>query len=47
MKKLQKKVVVTMAKASKKVAKMTANSACVCWMYQPQMPDAVKKLRKF
>lgn len=30
-----------------KVAKMDANTACPCITYQPKMPDAVKKLRKF
>jgi len=29
------------------VAKMEANSACPYISYQPQKPEAVKKLRKF
>ena len=33
--------------ATKKMADFTANVTCVYWMYQPQKPDAVKKLRKF
>ena len=29
-----------------KVAKMDANTACPCISYQPELPKAVKKLRK-
>ena len=36
-----------LAAATKKMADFTANVTCVDWMYQPQKPDAVKKLRKF
>lgn len=37
-------------KFSKLVLKQSvksANSACVFWHYQPEVPDQVKKLRKF
>lgn len=30
-----------------KVAKSDANAACPCVTYQPTVPKAVKKLRKF
>lgn len=45
--KLQKKTVKVLAAVSKKMAEINANSACVYWMHQPKMPEAVKKLRKF
>lgn len=28
-------------------ATQSANSSCIFWAYQPKLPDAVKKLRKF
>ena len=30
-----------------RVAKADANATCPCITYQPKMPDAVKKMRKF
>ena len=30
-----------------KAASQNASEACVWWAYQPKMPEAVKKLRKF
>ena len=30
-----------------KIAKVDANTACPCISYQPKLPEAVKKLRKF
>lgn len=44
---LQKKTVRILAVASKKMAEMNVNTACVFWMHQSKMPDIVKKLRKF
>ena len=44
---LQKKTVKILATASIKMAEMNANTACICWMHQSKMPEAVKKLRKF
>ena len=44
---LQKKTAKILAAASKKMAEMNANTACIYWMHQPKMPEAVKKLRKF
>lgn len=44
---LQKKTVRILAVASKKMAEMNVNAACVFWMHQSKMPDIVKKLRKF
>lgn len=34
-------------KAAIKIATMDANSACPCISYQPIVPKAVKRLRKF
>lgn len=45
--KLQKKTVKVLAAASKKMDEINANSACICWMHQSKMLEAVKKLRKF
>ena len=46
-KKIEKTTLSVLAAVSKKMAEVNANTACVCWMYQPKMPEAVKKLRKF
>lgn len=35
------------ANASMAVAKTSANKICICWLHQPVLPEAVKKLRKF
>lgn len=35
------------AKTAKSVATSSANKHCWCWVYQPVLPEAVKKLRKF
>jgi cyclic lactone autoinducer peptide len=32
---------------AKKVTTVSANTACPFLLYQPKMPDSVKKLRKF
>ena len=45
MKKTAKKTAEKVLAAATK--KMAENVTCVYWMYQPQKPDAVKKLRKF
>jgi AgrD protein len=37
----------SIAKVAYLTAQENANTACVYWHYQPQLPDAVKKLRKF
>ena len=44
---LGKKSASIVASASKKMAQMTADTACIWWMHQPKLPEAVKKLRKF
>ena len=49
---MSKKNVVRVAKKqlvslSRQVAKMDANSACPLICFQPKLPEAVKKLRKF
>ena len=38
------KVVVILAK---KIAAMEVNSSCPLFAYQPEIPESVKKLRKF
>ena len=42
-----RKVQEMIKKAAIKVAKADANAACPCISYEPKMPDAVKKMRKF
>lgn len=32
---------------AEKAAKKNANSTCGWWLYQPEQPESVKKLRKF
>lgn len=44
MQKAGKKAVIKLAKA---VAAAQVNSSCVFWAYQPQMPQQLKKLKKF
>lgn len=46
MKKGQKIFQGTVEKIAIKIAKMDANTACPCISYQPELPKAVKKLRK-
>jgi len=40
-------LLVLAAMAAKLVATMTANTTCVFLLHQPNLPDGVKKLRKF
>lgn len=47
MKKMKEKVGKSIGKMAVFAAKMEANSACPYLTYQPEKPDAVKKLRKF
>lgn len=47
MKNFKEKIGKGIGKAATFVAKVEANSACPYLTYQPQKPDAVKKLRKF
>lgn len=46
MKNLRKTVLEKVAKTAYKTAKAEADSACVCFCYQPAMPQKVKDLRK-
>lgn len=32
---------------AKKIAEMEVNSSCPLFAYQPELPDSVKKLKKF
>lgn len=34
------------AKAAKEVCKITANTACMFLLYQPELPERVRKLKK-
>lgn len=47
MAKLNKMLSNMVANTSKAVATSSANKICYCWVYQPVLPEAVKKLRKF
>ncbi len=44
--KLGKELLKKVAKSAYSTAKAEANSACVCFYYQPVMPKAVKELSK-
>ena len=44
MREIKKRAVIKLAKA---VAAVQANSSCVFWAYQPQVPPQLKKLKKF
>lgn len=43
----EKKIKKIVEKVAVKMATAEANSACSCISYQPKMPKAVKRLRKF
>ncbi len=45
--KKDKKALSIVKKIAIRVARADANAACPCISYQPKMPDAVKKMRKF
>ena len=47
MKKVTEAVLTGIAKISKETAKKDANSACTFLMYQPQIPETVKQLKKY
>ena len=44
---MEKKVLSLVSKVAMGTAKKTANSACVFLGYQPKLPEAVNKLKKF
>jgi hypothetical protein len=44
---MKKAVLTGAASIAKKTAIFNANNFCVWWNYEPKMPKAVKKLRKF
>lgn len=46
MKNLKKAVLKRIAKTAYETAKQEADSACLCFAYQPAMPQKVKDLRK-
>ena len=46
MKKIANEFLNKVAKSAYATAKTEANSACVCFYYQPVMPKAVKELSK-
>ena len=37
----------TFAKGALEVSKHGSNTCCSLWIYQPELPENVKKLRKF
>lgn len=44
---VKEKVLQNVAKIAYHSAEQNANTSCVFWHYQPQLPEAVKKLRRF
>ena len=46
MKSIKKAILETVAKEALHTAKKEADSACICFCYQPVMPKAVKELGK-
>ncbi len=46
-KKAKNIIMKSVAAIAEKSAVRNANSACPWWGHQPEMPEAVKKLRKF
>lgn len=36
-----------LAVVARKVGELSANTKCVCIYHQPEMPEGIKKLRKF
>lgn len=47
MKKLTEKSSSVIANVALKVTSMNVNSACMCFVHQPKLPETAKKLRKF
>ena len=47
MTKLSVKSAGVIAALALRVTKMNVNSACICLIHQPKLPDGAKKLRKF
>lgn len=45
MKEIKKSILKKIAKTAYATAKAEADSACICFGYQPVMPEKVKKLR--
>ena len=43
----KKAMLCTTAKKAVSASVKSANTACMLWLYQPKMPDKVKKMRKF
>lgn len=46
-KQMEQKVLNVVSKVAMGTAKKTANSACMFFGYQPELPQSVSKLRKF
>lgn len=46
MKNIKKALLMKVAKTAYRTAKMEADSACLCFAYQPVMPKRVKELKK-
>ena len=46
MKDIKKALLSKVAKSAYETAKTEANSACLCFLYQPEMPKKVKDLKK-
>ena len=46
MKNIKKALLEKVAKTAYETAKLEVDSACVCFAYQPVMPEKVKELKK-
>lgn len=46
MKRTKRFICKVVANIAKSIAVLNANSTCVYYAYQPELPEAVKKLRK-
>jgi len=47
MKTIKMKMMELISKVAMQESRKSANTSCVTFSYQPQLPDVVKKLRKF
>jgi len=46
-KSIMEKMLRVISKAANKNAEKSANQTCLWWIYQPEVPAKVKKMRKF
>lgn len=44
---IKKLIAKKVVKSAEKTSELVANSACIWWDYQAEMPKSVRKMRKF